>query len=79
MSSWVKITFREVASILQGRQVVREEVCFAVGPDARSGEVFTLDNGVEIGAVSVWSGPYSQDTPDIDGEPPEWFIRRPTA
>lgn len=38
-----------------------------------------LNDGTVIAACSAWSGPYSEDTPDTDGDPPEFFIGIPVV
>lgn len=42
-----------------------------------TGDGVVLSNGVVIVANSKWSGPYSEVTPDIDAEPPEFWIGTP--
>jgi hypothetical protein len=33
-----------------------------------------FDNGMAVACCSDWDGPYSEVTPDIDANPPQWFI-----
>lgn len=39
-------------------------------------EVIYFTDGSAIACLSSWRGPYSEVTPDIDAEPPIWWIGR---
>jgi hypothetical protein len=38
-----------------------------------------FDDGSMVACTSQWSGPYSELTPDIDADPPEWRIYEPNT
>ena len=42
-----------------------------------SSEIVKFTNGTAVACASQWSGPYSEDTPDIDADPPGWWIGVP--
>lgn len=57
---WQEISFAEVVKHLQGKTLVGEEP--NSGPE--DSEVYVLSDGSRIAAISEWSGPYSEYTPD---------------
>lgn len=44
-----------------------------IGPEHGCDFVFFTDETC-LACHSAWSGPYSEVTPDIDAEPPKWWI-----
>lgn len=55
---------------VQGKKVVAT----VKGGATWEAEGIALDDGSAVVAVSRWSGPYSEVTPDIDAEEPEYFL-----
>lgn len=75
---WQQVTFTTIVGIVQGR-IIKEidysdDDILPYGTSAKYGEIYTLDNGTRIAGFSARTGPYSSVTPDIDDEPPAWFL-----
>lgn len=46
-------------------------------PNVTGDSKIRFTDGSEVSVTSDWSGPYSELTPDIDGDPPIWEIYEP--
>lgn len=78
--SWRSATMAEAIQHSQARDLINPDNPSAFmsieGIPEFAGVVLFAD-GTGIACVSRWKGPYSEVTPDIDGEPPDWFIGTP--
>tara|TARA_Y100001935_G_C16979402_1_gene348023 strand:+ start:311 stop:592 length:282 start_codon:yes stop_codon:yes gene_type:complete len=75
-SNWVQINMRQFAAHVQGKAVLGNPT----GTNGKAPwgwkdyEGIVLDDGSAIVSVSKWTGPYSRETPDIDAEPPHYYL-----
>ena len=73
--NWREIPMAEAVAYCDGRKVADPAYfpghCLQVG----NGVLFT--DGTALTCKSEWSGPLSEVTPDVDGEPPRFFLGTP--
>ena len=68
MSAWREVTFAEALAWIAAHTIVKLQ-------DATA----RFSDGSELEIRSEWSGPYSEVTPDIDADPPTFWIREHEA
>lgn len=70
---WESATIEEVFQFVQGKEIVNNLTVLPLGVpwDAT---VVKFTDGSFVACKSEWSGPLSEVTPDIDAEPPSWWI-----
>lgn len=82
MMLWREVGLAEILDHFQGRRRIDGGggQSLDLPSDAvESGEasMLFLDDGSVVVAASQWRGPYSDQTPDIDAEPPRFWIGSP--
>lgn len=81
MAQWRQVSMREAVIFIRDEagQPLDEPPAWsrkAGLPDSNRGSpgVEYFDNGVAVACASDWTGPYSEVTPEVDADPPQWFI-----
>lgn len=70
---WIEIDMPAFAEHVQGKRVLGQVIGhLPKGWKAVSG--IALSDGSAVISASQWSGPYSRETPDIDAEPPRYYL-----
>lgn len=76
MAEWRKVSMSEAIRFIRdghGQPVMHNDR--AQGPEGvYDCAIETFDDGTAVACRSKWSGPYSELTPDVDAEPPDWWI-----
>jgi hypothetical protein len=73
---WREVPMAKAMEWMIGKTIMTTEfTVFGVGNGQGNGVI--LSDGTAILATSDWSGPYSKVTPDIDGDPPLFWIGEP--
>ena len=62
-----------------GKTIVPRDRYGPVFPPEHEADVVMFSDKTAIACVSQWSGPYSEETPDTDPEPPKWWIGCPRS
>ena len=69
---------REALEFAMGKQLSPMEGTHSlqdgVSPPDYSADVQAFTDGTAVACLSCWKGLYSEVTPDIDAEPPQWWI-----
>jgi hypothetical protein len=74
--NWKQITMEEFAEHVQGTKVVNGVTGGPNTWEGHSAAGIALDDGSAVVAISKWSGPYSEVTPDVDAEEPEYWLSK---
>jgi hypothetical protein len=67
-----EVTLADVCEWFQGRKVAKENIVAFPGDKTAYG--IELTDGSQVVCESDWSGPYSELTPDVDADPPRFWI-----
>ena len=66
----------------EGKTIKRNSYAYDIGvtmnhPEGYNCDCVVFTDGTAVACLSQWRGPYSEVTPDIDAEPPKWWIGKP--
>ena len=75
---WTKISFWNAIEWCKEREVVSETMN-EHPPGEWPGSGIVLHDGTKVVGTSSWNGPLSEVTPDVDANPPEFWLWIPEA
>ena len=70
--SWRKVSMKDAMIFIAGK-IVEADHDRRESPDSNAAVEWFTD-GTAVGVVSCVNGPYSDVTPDVDIQPPKWYI-----
>ena len=75
MAQWREVSMRDAKRFIRdGDGQPTNYKPEGIEPPDYSAAVEWFDNGTAVACLSQWCGPYSEVTPDVDAEPPKWWV-----
>ena len=76
MVQWREVSMRDAIRFIRDGDGQPTDNQQGPSPPEYGAAVEWFDNGTAVACKSEWYGPYSEVTPDVDAEPPRWWVER---